>query len=422
MVLKKGRALKVTDVDGHTYTDFTSCFGVLALGHCPPVVQKALTKQAAKMIHGMGDVHPTPSKVALLTKLAALAPFPQAQSILSCSGGEAIESAMKTALLKTGRTGFVSFSGGYHGLHFGPLSLCNRTHFTNGFENFISKNNVTLPFPQCPHEAALLRTLGATDGTSGGGAEQGTENPEVVTLALERYLKTKQFAAVVLEPVQGRGGERVFSASFLKSVKDLCHTTGTLLIYDEIFSGFGRTGGMFAWELSGVKPDILVTGKALGGGLPLSACTADASLMQVWGQSTGEARHTSTFLGHPLACAAGFAQINAVVSLLPGLQKNLGSIEQIIQEWVAAHNASYWGRQHPVVARGTGWMRGLWFVKSPPGFVAQVSKHLMHHGFLTLPSGYRGDVLSLVPPLIVTPQDFSRLLKALRQVLVGLGS
>ncbi|MEN9528815.1 MAG: hypothetical protein RI932_688 [Pseudomonadota bacterium] len=412
IVMKKARGMKITDVDGNSYLDFTACFGVMALGHGHPVAMRALRSQASKLVHGMGDVHPSAAKVLLLEWLARVTPFDEAKSVLSLSGGEAMESALKTAMVVTGRHEFVSFSGGYHGLHFGPLALSDRSTFTRGFEPWLQGKTHVVPFPLARSE----RSLGCE-------ALEETFFNETHALVhwdtslekLEDALRTRKIAAVVMEPLQGRGGERTWPAGFLGQVKKLAHQFGALLIFDEIYTGLGRTGTLFALDHEGVTPDLLVLGKALGGGLPLSACVGDC--MDAWGRSTGEARHTSTFLGHPLACGVGLAAVQEIVRRLPEFQLELLRIDQSFSAFLDEYRARELHLKFPIQLRGRGFMRGVWFPAAEAGFAAQISEQLLALGFITLPSGPRGDVLSFTPPLIARAKEFDLVLKAILQVL-----
>jgi len=226
-----------------------------------------------------------------------------------------------------------------------------------------------------------------------------------VLTQLEDEMKSQKYAGLVLEPVQGRGGDRAFPDKFLVEAALLAKKYGVKLIFDEVFTGFGRTGKMFAFEHSGVVPDILVLGKALGGGLPLSACAGD--ILDVWGKSKGESRHTSTFLGHPLACATGHASLKEIVKTLPELIANQQETEKLIKQ-------DDFG-SIPCAITGKGYMRGLWFHESQNGYAVKLAEQLLQEGFLVLPSGERGDVLSLTPPLIMKANAFRKLFDAIRK-------
>ncbi len=412
IVMKKARGMIVVDLDGNRFRDFTACFGVLALGHRSDVTLNAIRKQSANLIHGMGDVHPSLAKIKLLELIAQMTPFQNAKTILSLSGSEAVESALKTAMLVTGRHQFLSFEGGYHGLLLGPLSLLDRSHFRQGFEPWLTQRAETIPFPLHPHEAQFGNETADADFFQ---RQHGLESPLHCLEQLELKLKTKKFAALVMEPLQGRGGDRLWPDGFVKACAFLAKKYGTLLIFDEVFTGFGRTGKMFGAELHDVAPDLLCLGKALGGGLPLSACVGD--VMDVWGKSQGEARHTSTFLGHPLACAVGHATLLHLRRNFASLQQILPTLDFIFNAFANQCVATEITLKIPFRFRGTGFMRGLWFYRSPEGFAAKLADQLLDEGFLVLPSGPRGDVLSFTPPLIATAQDYKKLLAKLHEIL-----
>jgi 4-aminobutyrate aminotransferase-like enzyme len=283
----------VRDVDGNVYVDLTAAFGVAGAGHRHPAITRSIDAQAGRLMHGMGDVHPPDRKVELLERLAGLAPWAQARGILASAGSEAVEIALKTAQLATGRTGLVAFEGGYHGLTLGALSVTGREDFRAPFQGRVPGSVQFVPFPDASGndaaeaEGALARALREAEAAG------------------------EPIAAVVVEPIQGRGGIRVPPPGFLARVRALAEAAGALVVFDEIFTGFGRTGALFALDHEGVRPDLLCLGKALGGGLPLSVCLGPPEVMDAWPASEGEALHTSTFLGHPVACAAalGFLDV-----------------------------------------------------------------------------------------------------------------
>ena len=412
IVMKRGRGLNVVDVDNKKYLDFTSCFGVLALGHTSATVTHALKKQAKRLIHGMGDVHPTEEKIKLLELLAKISPYKNAKSLLGLSGGDAIEAALKTAMLATNRHQFLSFAGGYHGLQFAPLALNNRDIFTSGFETWLQGKCVTLPFPY--FKGDILCEYSRPDYCFFKNQHQ-LEFSHVVLTLLEDELKKKQFAALVLEPIQGRGGKRELQKEFLESCALLCKKYGTLLIFDEIFTGLGRTGKMFALEYSQVVPDLMCVGKALGGGLPLSACMGE--ILDVWGKSSGEARHTQTFLGHPLACAVAYQNVLEIQRKMPVFHEELVHIENEFTQFVSLMKKSSLIEKFPFEIRGKGFMRGIWFYTQKEGFCVTLMEKLLEKGYIVLPEGPRADVLSLTPPLITTHLQMRNLLKELFLVL-----
>ena len=359
----------VTDVDGNEFLDVTSAFGVAAVGHGHPDVVRAVQSQAARLLHGMGDVHPSDVKVALCRRIADLVPLPDAQVILGQNGADAVEAALKTALLATGRSGVLAFEGGYHGLSYGALETTSRADFRRPFRAQLGGFSTHLPF--------------------GGDLA-----------AIEKELRTGAFGAVIAEPIQGRGGIVVSPPGWLARLRELCTRHGTLLILDEIFTGWGRTGDWFAYQHEGVMPDILCVGKAMGGGLPISACVAPAHVMACWPASQGEALHTSTFLGNPLACAAALAAL-AVLERedLPRRARELGAL--FADRLRALHT------KHPEdvrQVRGRGLMLGL-ELASPVLALALVPAAL-RRGLIVLPAG-DGRVLEFVPPLTITPPQIA---------------
>lgn len=405
IVMKRGSGMWVHDVDNKRYLDFNACFGVLALGHRPKVTLQTLRKQSAKLIHGMGDVHPTLPKIKLLELLASISPYQNAKSLLSLSGGDAIETAIKTSMLATKRSQFLCFSGGYHGLQFAPLSLNHRKEFTSGFESWLQNKSVSLPFPYFPPDSISNDNNLSSEFLI---KNHQLYTPEHVIQTLEDELKKRKFAALILEPFQSRGGKRGFSPNFLQECQNLCKKYGTLLIFDEIYTGFGRTGKMFAYEHYDVIPDLLCVGKAMGGGLPISACIGD--IMEVWEKSKGEAKHTQTFLGHPLACAVAYETIKQIKNNLSHFQNELQFIEMEFSKFTENMKQKGLFKKFPFEIRGKGFMRGLWFYTQNEGFCISLMENLLDNGIIVLPEGNKTDVISITPPLIATSKHFKIIL------------
>lgn len=354
----------VSDVDGNQFLDVTSAFGVAAVGHGHPDVVRAVQTQATRLLHGMGDVHPSDVKVALCRRLADLVPLPDAQVILGQNGADAVEAALKTALLAAGRAGVVAFEGGYHGLSYGALEATARPDFRRPF------------LPQLGGFATHLSF----------GCDLGS---------IEQRLREGTFGAVLAEPIQGRGGIVVPPPGWLPGLRALCTRYNALLILDEIFTGWGRTGDWFACQHENVTPDILCVGKAMGGGLPLSACVAPASVMACWPVSQGEALHTSTFLGNPLACAASLAAL--AVLEREQLPRRAAETGAVFADQLRALQAKY--PQHICEVRGRGLMLGLEL--AAPALALSLVPAALHRGLIVLPAG-DGRVLEFVPPLTIT--------------------
>ncbi len=358
----------VWDADGNRFLDLTGAFGVANAGHSHPGVVDAIARQAEVLLHGMGDVHPPTVKVELLEALVARFPGAGgARAILGSSGSDAVESAIKTAQLATGRAGLLAFEGGYHGLALGALDATARQDFRDPF---------------------AARLPGATRFARFGEIEDVEEH-------LTRAEADGELpGAILVEPVQGRGGERIPPRGFLSALRALCDERRLLLIADEIYTGFGRTGRWFACEHEGVVPDLICLGKGLASGMPISACLGRPEVMEAWPLSSGEALHTQTFLGHPGGCAAALASMEIIER--EGLVENAASLGRRALERLEAALA---GRDGIVAVRGLGLMLGIEF---PDGErCSAVVEALLQNGVIVLPSGTGGCVLSMTPPLSI---------------------
>ena len=382
---EEARGSNVRDVDGNVYVDFTAAFGVSFAGHRHPRIQRALAEQSGRLIHGMGDVHPPALKLELLERLSALAPWEETRTVLGSSGSEAMEAALKTAELSTGRSGIIAFEGGYHGLTVGSLAVTARRDFREPFRARVHQGVAFAPFPQREREAEVAlaevqRLL------SEGIPVQGDQPREAV-------------GAVVVEPVQGRAGVRIPPSGFLGRLAELTRADGSLLIFDEIFTGLGRTGVVFEHEREGVLPDLVCLGKALGGGLPLSACLGSREVMDAWPESGGAALHTSTFLGHPLSCATALAFLDVLESeKLVARSLDLG--ERIVGRLNEALSTLTGVRQ----VRGRGLLIGIELGSEEggpaPGVGARVAEAALGRGLLVLPAGGQGEVVQIAPPAV----------------------
>ena len=378
---EEAKGCLVTDVDGNRFLDVTAAFGVASVGHSHPRVVAAVRAQAEKLLHSMGDVHPSEVKVRLCERVAELVPLPHPQVILGQNGGDAVEAALKTAMLATGRPGVLAFEGGYHGLTYGALDVTARADFRAPFQPQLGGFTRHLPYG-CPLEHVRAHL---TDHTPG---------------------------AVLAEPIQGRGGIVVPPLGWLRGLREVCSETNTLLILDEIFTGWGRTGDWFACDHEGVIPDILCVGKAMGGGLPISACVASADLMASWGESTGEALHTSTFLGNPVACAAALAALDVLEEEdLPGRALQRGAV---FAGGLHALQSEF--PEQITGVRGRGLMLGLEFVS--PSLALPLVPVALRAGLILLPAG-DGRVLEFVPPLVIEEEQIAWCLAVLQRLLAG---
>jgi len=380
VVWKGAAGAIVADVDGNRYIDLTAAFGVANAGHANPRVAAAVAHQAKRLMHGMGDVHPNDVRADLLERLIALFPPKHHwKAFLATTGSEAVEAALKTAMLATKRTRFAAFRGAYHGLSLGTLPLCGIATFRAPFTDALGPSAVWLDFPDAASDVA------ASDAIAGARAVLDASGP---------------IAAVVVEPIQGRAGCIVPPHGFLTALGALCHEIGAALILDEIFTGFGRTGSWFAFEREGVLPDIVCIGKAMGSGFPISAAVARSEIMDAWPLSEGEALHTSTYLGNPMGCAAALATFDEIERLgLPQRANELGSI-------VAARLHEWCSRPSVRAVRG----RGLfWGIELRDAALAEaVVRRGLRNGVVLLQSGVRGDTLTIAPPLVIGEGTLAR--------------
>ncbi|MEM7414100.1 MAG: aspartate aminotransferase family protein [Gemmatimonadota bacterium] len=387
----------VRDVDGNVYIDVTSAFGVAFLGHRPHALVSALEHEA--LIHGMGDIHPPARKLELLERLASIAPFAGAKTVLANTGSEAVETALKTASVATGRPGLLAFEGGYHGLTMGSLSVTERAHFRAPFSPQSYEGVHFLPFPAFGREPSAAEVLHLAERAF----ETGGPNGDPI-------------GALIIEPVQARGGARLAEPGFMAALSELAHRNGVLVIADEIFSGLGRCGAWFASERVGLVPDVVCVGKTLGAGLPISACIARPEVMDAWPASTGEAIHTSTFLGHPLACGAGLRALGAID------EDRLDERAETAGHHLMTALGEALGT-HPFVReiRGLGLLLGIELRGGADGAGAgmgvAVARRLLQRGIIAQPAGDRGEVLELTPPVVITTEQCAYTVDAIREVL-----
>lgn len=376
----------VTDVDGNRYLDLTSAFGVAATGHTNPRVAAAIAEQTGRLIHGMGDVHPTEVRTRLLARLAALAPGELSKTYLATSGAEAIEFALETALLATGKPHAIAYRGAYHGLSLGALEVGGIEKFRDPFAALVSSHATLLPYPGASDDAETAQSA-----------------------ARAALVRDPQIGAIVVEPIQGRGGVIVPPAGFLRGLRALCDERGLILIVDEIYTGFGRTGATFACQHDGVVPDLLCVGKALAGGVPLAATIGTPRVMDAWPVSAGEALHTSTFLGNPLACAAALANLDEMTRL-----DVVGSVR--------ARAGALGARLRLLGARaGVREVRGLgflWALELADGALAnRIVVRALARGLVLLQSGPTGTSVTIAPPLTIEDAQLDRALALLEQTI-----
>lgn len=387
LLWEEARGANVRDVDGNIYLDLTSGFGVAAVGHAHPRVVAAVREQAGKLLHGLGDVHAHPLRVALAERLVRLAPVDDAQVYFAVSGADAVEIALKTALAATGRPGVLAFTPAYHGTTLGALAVTSRGDFRAPFAAHLHPHVHRLPFGL----------------PLGSGLEWTAE-----------ILSGENIGAVLVEPIVGREGILLPPPGWLAAVAALCRGMGAVLIADEIFTGFGRTGTLFAIEAEGVRPDLLCCGKALGGGLPIAAVLGRRDLFRCW-ETPGEARHTATFLANPLACASALAVLDILEEeRLPARAAALSS--------GVAHRLAALRELSPGVldVRGRGLLWGVELATA--GLAKAWTAAARDHGVLLLAGGPEGRVAQIVPPLTISGPQLDAALTVLSNALLAVAS
>ncbi len=400
IIWERARGVHVWDAEGRKYLDLTAAFGVAAAGHANPRVVRVGQKQMEKLLHAMGDVHPHALKARLARELSRITfeRWPASKSrrgktIFCNSGFEAVEAALKTAMLATNRPGIIAFEGAYHGLGYGALNATHREHFRGPFLNQIGGFAEFVGFPATPRQL------------------------KKVAAEIRDLLHYKEIGAILVEPVQARGGINIPPLTFLPVLRRLCDEYRALLIVDEVYTGFGRTGKWFACEHSRTVPDVICLGKALTGGFPLSACVGRSDLMDAaWPVSGGEAIHTSTFLGHPVGCAMALAQIEEIRR-----QKLVERSARLGSHLLRALQTGISNPQFNLSVRGLGLMAGVEIClhgRVPATIAAlRVIKEMLHAGFITLPEGSHANVISFTPPLTITKNQLAAAVKALQKIL-----
>lgn len=372
----EARGSNVLDVDGNRFLDLTAGFGVAAVGHRHPRVVDAVRRQSGRLIHGLGDVHPHPLRAELAGRLARIAPVDEPRVYFGISGAEAVEIALKTALLATGRPGVAAFAPAYHGLTLGALAATTRPAFREPFAAWRGVPVHRLPYGADPED-------------------------------LERVLP--DCAALLFEPVVGREGGLFPPPGWLAEITRRARRHGVAVISDEIFAGFGRTGHWFGVDADGVRPDLLVCGKALGGGLPIAAVIGRRQLMDRW-STPGEALHTATFVAHPLACAAALASLDVLEEEeLPARAADLGArLAQRLRSWPERFAGA-----HEVRGRGLFQVVEL----ADATLAGSVVERLRGRGVLALAGGPEGRVLQITPPLTIAERQLETAMELVEETL-----
>ena len=383
---------RLYDTDGKAYLDFANGIAVTALGHAHPRVTAAIHAQVDRLIGPISAMGFTEPVSRLATELAATFPAPLDSVFFLNSGSEAIDGALKLARRVTGRPGIIAFRGGFHGRTFGATSVTtSNLNYRTGYEPLLPGVHFA-PFP------AAYPDFAGDDEAASAAALAGLHSMFGTVVAPSRV------AAILIEPVQGEGGFSPAPVSFLQALRALCDEHGILLIADEVQSGYGRTGRMWAFEHAGIVPDVVCVAKAIANGLPLSAIVSSRELQERWGRGA----HGSTFGGNPVACAAGLAVLETIRD------------EKLVEN-AAVRGAELTAGLGRIAAeddrigdvRGPGLMVGVEFVRDratrePDGVLPdRLSAACADAGLLVLTCGRSHQVVRWLPPIDVTAAEIA---------------
>lgn len=394
----------IEDVDENRFIDFAGGIGCINTGHRSAAVLSAIESQLQKFLHTCAQVTPYEEYVRLAERMNGIAPgkFPKKTLFLN-TGAEAVENAVKIARAHTGRTGIIAFEDAFHGRTMMGLALTSKTHpYKAGFAPFPSdvyripygycyRCSYSLAYPAC--NVYCARHLEDT---------------------FKRLVASEDVAAVIAEPVLGEGGFVVPPREFFGIIMEICHTHGILFIADEVQSAFGRTGKMFASEHYAIEPDLIVTAKSLGGGLPLAAVTGRAEIMD----AAGPGGLGGTFAGNPVSCAAA----NAVFDIFEreDLLMRANAIGERFQR-----RAKAWQSGFDLIGdiRGLGAMQAVELVKSratrkpAPEETKQIAKYCYERGLITITAGTFGNVIRVLVPLVINDEQMDEALDVLEGAL-----
>lgn len=380
-----GNGCWVTTAAGEEYLDFTSGIAVASTGHCHPKVVAAIQRQAERFIHAQVNCYRHDQLEPLATRLAEITPSGIDTFFFANSGAEATEAAVKLAKQATGRPHTIVFSGSFHGRTHQTMAMTtSKTGYRAGHAP-LPGGVFVAPFPDPLQHGADVDAC----------------------IAGLRHLLTSQTApaetaAIVIEPVLGEGGYVPAPVELLQAIRSICDDTGILFVADEVQSGFGRTGTMFAIEASGITPDVIVMAKGIASGFPFSAIGATAEIMAKW--PTGS--HGGTYGGNPLGCAAALATIEVLTE--PGFLDNVQARGEQLRTGLrelARHDRGI------LDVRGSGLMVGVQF--NDAGRVGAIQKHCLEEGHLLLMNaGTYGTTLRWMPPLVVSETEIATALAA----------
>jgi 4-aminobutyrate aminotransferase len=398
-VIARGRGVEVWDVDGNRFLDFAAGIAVCSTGHAHPQVVQAIKGAADEFLHISSDYwHERMTRLA--ERIEELHPMAEAVQVLCCqSGTESVEGALKLARYVTGRPRFIGFLGGFHGRTMGSLAF-TASKYTQQAGFFPTMPGVThVPYPN-PYRPLFA------------GADQGRATLDYIENVLfQTNVPATEVAAILVEPIQGEGGYIVPPDGFLTGLRELCDRHGILMICDEVQTGIGRTGKMFASEHWGISPDIMTLAKGLGSGLPIGLVVARRTHMEKWKRGA----HGNTYGGNPICCAAALATLDLVQHEYAA---NAATVGEYAMQRLRALQPRF-----PCIGevRGKGLMIGVELIKPDAGrkpdaaLCQRLLTRAFHHGLLLLSCGV--STLRIIPPLLVSRAEVDEALGLLETAL-----
>jgi 4-aminobutyrate aminotransferase len=390
LVVARAEGATLWDADGNELLDFAGGIACQNLGHNPEAVVRAVHEQVDCYLHQCFMVGLYEPYVEVAKRLDALWPGPsETKTLLVSSGAEAVENAVKIARAATGRTGVIVFDGAFHGRTYLTMAMTAKLVYKQGFGPLAPEvYRAPAPYP--------YRGIGTEDALAR------------LELLLKQDVDPGEVACLVLETVQGEGGFIPMPAEFIRALKDICARHGIVYVADEVQSGCGRTGAVWAIEHSGVEPDLLVSGKTLGGGLPLAAVTGKAQLMD----GPGPGGLGGTFGGNPVSCAAACAVLDGLAE--PGFRERADEVGALLRERLDELASAH---DEIGEVRGVGAMLALELADRSPDRAREITVAARKQGLLLLSCGLYGNVIRLLPPLTATDDELERGLEILERSL-----
>ena len=402
--IERAEGIYLYGIDGKKYIDCASGIAVANTGHAHPKIQKAIAEQASKFLHLCAGIVYYPQNVALAEALVKRLPFKEASVFFTQSGSEAIETSLKLALYVSKKKKIVVFDSAFHGRTMGALSLTAKEKYKQGYDGWLSKEVIRVPYPYC-YRCPYGKKAGSCDFSC---------VSKLKTVLLDH---AAEIAAVFIEPVLGEGGYVPAPVDFMTELRYITKELDILLAFDEIQTGFGRTGTLFAMEQYDVCPDIVALAKGIASGLPLGACVARKDLMDKWTTSA----HGGTYTGNPVSCAAGLATLKVIDE--EKLLENAYEVGQYLKELFLEAKSKF-----SVIGdvRGFGLMLGIELIKPDskepnPELLRALRLKALEKGLIIISCGDSDQVIRFIPPLTITKQQAKQacdiLLDSLAEVL-----